>query len=479
MMGMLRKFSVILAFFALLGCSVSDQSGGVEEPPNIIFILVDDMGWADVGYHGSHIATPNIDALAASGVEIDRGYAFPICSPTRAALMTGRNPLQYGIDGPMENDAMLQADLTLMPEYLHDAGYQTWMVGKWHLGMGSEEAMPNARGFDSFYGHLGGFIDFYTHVYFGGLDWQRDGVTVREEGHATDLLTTEATRLISNYDGAAPFFMYLSYNAPHTPLQYPPGAKDTYPEIEDPDQRVYAQMMTHLDTSIGIVLDQLAESGLSENTIVVFMSDNGGMLMAGASNGELRGGKGSAFEGGVRVPSIIRWPAVLEPSKLGDTPLFVQDWLPTLLDAAGVSYEAQLFDGISTWAAITGQGDVRRDAPVIIGTANMKAVYDWPFKLVRSPAPEGGEVSDELYNVADDPFEQNNIAASEAALTARLAALLNALPVRPSKGARGPPPESLFVGPDGRFIHDIRLPETREPWADTASRAINAERTGS
>ena len=182
----------------LAACSASEEStagnASTQTAPNIVFILVDDLGWLDVGYHDSEIATPAIDALAASGIALDRSYAFPVCSPTRAALMTGRNPLQFGIDGPMENDAMLPQQLTLLPERLQQAGYETWMVGKWHLGMADTSAAPPARGFDHFYGHLGGFIDFYTHVYFGGLDWQLNGQSVREDGYSTDLLTDEATR---------------------------------------------------------------------------------------------------------------------------------------------------------------------------------------------------------------------------------------------------------------------------------------------
>lgn len=480
---MLYRLSVILACGLLFGCSVADRTGaansGAGSGPNIIFILVDDMGWGDVGYHGSEIATPNIDALAASGVEIDRGYAFPICSPTRAALMTGRNPLQFGVDGPMENDAMLQADLTLMPEYLSDAGYETWMVGKWHLGMGTVDAMPQSRGFDSFYGFLGGFIDFYTHVYFGGLDWQRDGETLREEGHATELLTAEANRLIAGHKGDAPFFMYLSYNAPHTPLQYPPGAEGTYSEIQNADRRVYAQMVTHLDTAIGSVMEQLSKSGIAEDTLVIFMSDNGGMEMAGADNGDLRGGKGSVLEGGVRVPSLISWPSVISPSKLSDTPIFVQDWLPTLLDAAGVEYDRGSFDGVSNWGVIARDMAIQRPEPVILGTAKTKAVYQWPFKLVRSPAEGDARAPDQLYNIMKDPLETDNLSASKGDLTANLSALLDAMPNPPSKAAKGPSPESLFIDENGKFIHDIRKPETREPWADAAKRAITDAPAGS
>jgi arylsulfatase A-like enzyme len=431
-------------------------------------MVVDDMGWGDVGYHGSEIATPNIDALAASGVNIDRAYNFPICSPTRAALMTGRNPLQYGIDAPLENDAMLPANLKLLPEYLREQGYQTWMVGKWHLGMARVSAMPNARGFDSFYGFLGGFVDFYTHTYFGGLDWQRDGKSLREEGHATDLLTKEALRLLDQNKGNKPFFMYLTYNAPHIPLQYPPGADGTYASIKNPDRRVYAQMLTHLDSRIGAVMDRLKRLGIAENTIVVFMSDNGGSPDLGSSNGALRGGKGSIHEGGVRVPAMLSWPGKLKPSKLASEPIFTQDWLPTLLESVGISYDKAAFDGQSRWPALNASGLSTATKPVIIGSPRGKAVYSWPFKLVRMAG--SGQSGDALYNVVDDPLEKTDIASTNPALVNRLGGVLDELPKIPSKGASSPTPETLFRDKNGAFIHDLRLPETREPWAEAADR---------
>ncbi len=465
-----------LVLFATASCAsvepvagsgpVAHKAAQQSQGPNVIFILVDDMGWGDVGYHGSEIATPNIDALAANGVIIDHAYAFPVCSPTRAALLTGRNPLQYGIDGPMENDAMLPQQIKLMPEYLREAGYQTWMVGKWHLGMGRVSAMPQSRGFDSFYGFLGGFIDYYTHVYFGGLDWQRNGKSLREAGYSTDLLTKEALRLLDQDKGDKPFFLYLALNAPHTPLQYPPGAANSYDNIKNMDRRVYAQMLTHVDDSIGQVLTRVRTLGIADNTIIVFMSDNGGLLEAGASNGALRDGKGSAHEGGVRVPAIISWPGKLNGSRTMESPIFVQDWLPTLLDAANVGHDKASLEGVSRWTELSSTKTTASSAPVIIGTARSKAVYSWPFKLVRETRGHG----DQLFNVIKDPNETDDIATSNSTLVSRLGQLLDALPKNESKGAKGPTPESQFRDDDGNFIYDIRMPETREPWAESAVR---------
>jgi arylsulfatase A-like enzyme len=474
----LQRILVSCLLLGLMACAEEGQEVAVGEAldrsnfgkPNIVFIIVDDLGWNDVGYHGSEIHTPNIDALAARGVILDRSYVFPICSPTRAALMTGRNPLQFGIDQAMENDAMLPAELTLLPEHLKAAGYTTWMVGKWHLGMSRQSATPPGRGFDYFYGHLGGFVDFYTHVYFGGLDWQRNGQSVREEGYSTDLLTSEAINLVQNHSREKPFFLYLSYNAPHTPLQYPPAGESSYSEIADPDRRVFAQMTTYLDNSLGLFLDALDAAGESDNTVVVFMSDNGGNMRAGAHNGELRGGKGSALEGGIRSPTLISWPRSLDSGATSLTPIFVQDWLPTLLDIADAEVEVQNVEGISLWPTLMKSEELVRDDPILIGVAGSKAVFDWPWKLVRDERQRrNGSPVDELYNVVEDPYEKNNLAGQYPERVANLTSILDELPVFESKGAKGPKPETLFRGEDGKFDYDVRLSESREPWAESAS----------
>jgi len=238
---MLIMRNLIVAIFGLcVAACGQDQASTTLEQPNIIFILVDDMGFGDVGYNGSEIATPNLDALAAKGVRLDWNYVYAICSPTRAALLSGHSPLEYGIDGPMSDGSSLPVDVRLLPEYLKDLGYQTAIVGKWHLGLGDRAYFPVSRGFDYHYGFLGGWIDFYTHVYTDGLDWQRNGSSIREEGHATDLLTADAKRVIAMRDTQKPLFLYLAYNAPHTPLQHVPLSSGLNDEIEDGSRAVYA-----------------------------------------------------------------------------------------------------------------------------------------------------------------------------------------------------------------------------------------------
>lgn len=468
-----QRTAMLLLILAVFGCqqkihSVNEdikvpEKKSSQNTPNIIFILVDDLGFNDVGYLGSEIKTPNIDQIAANGTAIDYNYAYPICSPTRAALMTGQNPLTLGVDGPMENDAMVASDLKLLPEYLQEAGYHTWMVGKWHLGMARKEAMPHNRGFDDFYGHLGGFIDFYTHVYFGGLDWQRNGKTVREEGHATDLLTAQAIRKIDEYKGDKPFFMYLSYNAPHTPLQTVPEPIFDYSQIKSADRRVFADMTSHLDQGIGKVLAALKSKGIDKNTLVVFMSDNGGMEEAGADNGILKKGKGSVYEGGVRVPAIIYWPQQTITKQTITGPVFAQDWLPTLLDVANINHDNDNFDGQSMLASVKAPNVEIPTRNVVLGAKGSYAIYNWPWKLVAEK-----DKKPKLFNVQEDPSENTDLYSQYPQRVADLLKVKASMPERESKGAKGPPPESLFKDEDGDFDHAIRKPETREPWADMA-----------
>lgn len=484
--GLFRHAICVMALLLGNSCTTAPRPASFDatQPsnrPNIVFILVDDMGFGDASYLGSEIATPNIDALASSGMILDRAYVYPLCSPTRAAFLTGRNPIELGIDGPLHGDAAVPSQVTLLPKVLDEAGYDTWMVGKWHLGNSRVSDWPQSRGFDHFYGHLGGFIDFYTHVYLGGLDWQRDGTSLREEGHSTELLTREARRLISQAAPDRPFFLYLAYNAPHTPLQYPPRAEGTYANIADMNRRVYAQMTSDLDAHIGQIITSLRVSGRLENTLIIFSSDNGGNETAGADNGALRGGKGMPYEGGVRVPALVSWPGVIAAGSRSPFPVFMQDWFPTIIEAAGRDLGERQHDGQSLMPMLTGSA-LMRNQPIILGSPNSRAVYEWPYKLVRnfararslgarienSPQPS---TPDELYNVLLDPTERNDIAAEHPQMVARLARRIAALDqaaiARPSPPAARP--ETDFLGEDGQFNYDLRLVETRPPWTETAS----------
>jgi arylsulfatase A-like enzyme len=424
--------------------------------PNIIVILSDDLGWADVGFHGSEIRTPTLDGLAAKGVQLNRYYTYAVCSPTRAALLSGRSSLETGVDAPVALDSSLPMDATLLPQYLQRRGYQTMMVGKWHLGQADTAFMPNNRGFDSYYGFLGGFIDHYTHISPDGqLDWQRDGKTVREEGYSTDLFTREAVGKIKSRDKAKPFFLYLTYDAPHTPLQAPEADIKSYASIPDPRRRTYAAMVTHFDAQLSQVLATVQSEGIARDTLIVWASDNGGQIGAGSNNLPLRGGKGTSFEGGERVPAVVYWPGRIEGGKTIDEVVTVLDWFPTLLKSAGVKLPTDpRLVGHDSMAALRGQKVPK--AAMVIGNHNMgegyyESAYEWPWKLMRAPGPAfnmipppgqasadaarparvSGPPTMQLFNVVLDPSESRNVAADNPEIVATLLTRLEAAPRAP------------------------------------------------
>jgi len=283
-------------------------------PPNIVIVVADDLGWNDVGYHGSEIRTPRLDSLAREGVEFDRFYVCPICTPTRAGLMTGRYPHRFGLRDtviPPWRDYGLSTDEACLPELLAEAGYKRRAcIGKWHLGHSRRAYHPLSRGFTSFYGHYNGALDYFTHLREGELDWHRGFEASRDEGYSTTLLADEAVRFIEASDDAAPFLLYLPFNAPHAPLQAEPTALAEYGATNKPgrdaQRPTFSAMVTSLDTAIGRVLDSLEERGFTDNTLVWFFSDNGGEVKQGGNNKPLRGAKHTVWEGGVRVPAIVR-----------------------------------------------------------------------------------------------------------------------------------------------------------------------------
>ena len=462
----------------VLGEGVSDvglvSESSADQYPNVVFILLDDMGFGDVGYNGSEIATPVLDQMAADGVRLDRNYVYPICSPTRAALLTGQNPLYHGVDAPMAVDKSLPLGLKLMPEYFKELGYQTFIAGKWHLGMANTDFWPISRGFDSHYGFLGGWTDFYTHVGAGGLDWQRQGKSLREEGHTTDLLTAEALRVIESRQEDKPFFLYMAYNAPHTPLQTVPTISGLNEAAEAGDRYAYAEMVTHADAGIGAIIEALEAEGILEETIIVFSSDNGGSLVHGASNGSLNGGKGNTYEGGIRVPGIVWWPGHVEGGRVMEQSIIVYDWLPSLLDAVGG--DASVVDdahGQSMWAAITGN-EPSESQVMVFGARDHRAVIDWPWKLVRL---ENGGVREEaqLFNIVDDPNEQNDLATENLEKMSELLAVLTAMQdVESRRAAPTNRPGNFYVEGEGRDF-EARLEESREPWAEAAIRGSQSD----
>ncbi len=411
--------------FCAIGCRCALPVATAAERPNLVIFVADDLGFNDVGYHGSEIRTPNIDRLVAEGVELDRFYSFPVCSPTRAALMTGRLPLRFGITGPLRpRDDGLPLDEHLLPQTFRAAGYQTLMVGKWHLGASDDDHLPHHRGFDHFYGFVNGFIDYYTHESreSGRPDWQRNGKPLNEPGYSTDLFAAEAVRLLRGRDKTKPVLLYLALNAPHSPLQAPEPLIEKYRAIEHPGRRVFAAMVEAMDTAIGRVLATIDEQGMKQNTLVVFFSDNGGASRGAASNQPLMGGKGSVFEGGIRVPAVIRWPGVLEAGRKSRQVIAVQDLFPTLAAAMAVQpRNSKPFDGRNLWPAIRDGKNIPPEN-VVIGAGGNCAVLHGRWKLVQLGLTTDGAPQTYLIDIEKDPREKWDLSAEHPELVRELAA---------------------------------------------------------
>lgn len=468
--------------------------------PNVVVILADDLGWNDVGYHGSEIRTPNLDRLARQGVELDRFYVQPSCSPTRSSLMTGKSSRRLGIHRPLgknEGDG-LGLDEQLLPQYLGKLGYQRFMVGKWHLGHSVPDYFPQARGFEHFYGYLTGGIGYWDHNHGGGHDWQRNGETLREEGYSTRLLAEEAVRLLRTRDRERPTFLYFALPAPHLPNEAPNDVVAFYETIEDEKRRLHAGMVTELDAAIGRVLGTLDEEGMLENTLVIFSSDNGGLspearfplfvraselalaifdrpipiaslefivsnTLDGASdNAPLPGGKMTIAEGGARVPASVWWPGRLEGGR-HEGFMTISDVLPTVLDAIGAGeWIPDDLDGASQWGVLNGTGP-SRTPDYVIGDTGAMALYRAPWKLVL----QSGERR--LYDVFADPTETRDLAADHPEVVASMAAAAAAWPRHSRPGETSP--LYFLWDPDG-----FGGPEDREPWADVARKRAEAAR---
>ncbi len=400
--------------------------------PHILYIIADDLGFADVGFRSPEIATPTIDQLAREGAELQQFYVQPMCTPTRAALMTGRYPMRYGLQSFVilpEQSYGIPLDEKLLPQILKEAGYSTAIIGKWHLGHADRKLWPKQRGFDYQYGALIGEIDYNTHKVHGVTDWYRNNRKLDEPGYVTTLLGKDAVRHIRQHDPAKPLFMYLAFTAPHTPFQAPKAYVDRFASIVDPNRRTYAAMINAMDEQIGAVLAELSRKGMREDTLVIFHSDNGGVTSATfagqietkgqlpARNTPLRNGKGSLDEGGTRAVALANWPGRIKPGKV-DQPMHVVDMLPTLAGRAGASLSGtKPLDGVDVWQTLS-QGAPSPRTEIVYNVEMFRAALrqgDWKLNL-RATLP----TKVELYNIAKDPGETTNLAAENAPLVAAL-----------------------------------------------------------
>jgi len=429
--------------------------------PNVVFILADDLGYGDLGCYGNRdLRTPHIDRLARQGIRCSQHYsASPLCAPARAALLTGRYNHRTGALSVESNrglDRIALAEHT-MADTFHAAGYRTGMVGKWHSGLFDMRYHPNARGFDEFAGFLNGGMGYYDWI----LDY--NGSPKRSDGrYLTDVFTDEAIAFIDRHR-TEPFFLFLSYNAPHSPLQAPDELVRHYAELGkvNPGVATLYAMIERMDTGIGRVMDRLDQMGLAQNTMVVFTSDNGPWLGSdtcngrrypmGRYNGPFRGMKQDVLEGGIRVPAIIRWPDGLPSGTECNAMLHFCDWFPTLAGAIGVTPTGLPVDGIDQLASLRGEAGVtnprrfwqfNRYDPVLHCNMAMRD-GDWKLYWPRIPEAMVKLRSDnepyqrmfrephrempvqnphverslsparepELYNIADDPRESKDVAA--------------------------------------------------------------------
>lgn len=412
----------------LLALAVTTPAFAAEQP-NVVFLLADDLGREDCGFMGGkQIKTPHLDKLASAGAKLDAFYVQPVCSPTRAALMTGRYPMRHGLQvGVVRPWAQygLPLDEQTLAQALKGAGYATAIVGKWHLGHYAPEALPTRRGFDHQYGHYNGALDYFTHVRDGGFDWHRDDKECRDEGYSTHLIAKDASQFVKEHAGKKPFFLYVPFNAVHAPHQVPDEYMKPYGDLTG-ERKKYAGMLAAMDEAVGQIVDAVEKAGVRKNTLFVFSSDNGGPQPGVVTdNGKWRAGKGTLYEGGVRVAAFATWDGHIKAGSTVSEPLHMVDWYPTLVKLCGAKVEQKLpLDGLDIWPTLTEGKPSPHDVILINTTPNTGAVRAGDWKLVvRNGAddPDGGEAPApkkkgkdkdgvELFNLKDDPFEKTDLA---------------------------------------------------------------------
>ncbi|XP_064487142.1 arylsulfatase B-like [Ornithodoros turicata] len=422
--------------------------------PHIVLILADDLGWNDVSWHNPEMKTPNLEALANEGVFLDQNYVQPVCTPTRTALMTGMYPYHLGrqnhILEPLEPTGVALG-VPFLPEKLRDLGYVTHAVGKWHLGYCNWAYTPTFRGFDSFLGFYLGSQDYYEHKKYikstpliPGIDQMlrvEEGYDFRnntkiaweyQDHYSTYIFADTARSILATSSPEQPLFMYLPFQAPHAPLQVPQKYEDLYRNIHDSDRRKYCGMVTALDDAVGAIVDALKNYGYWNNTLLVFLSDNGGQILNGGNNWPLRGNKGTLWEGGTRVPAFVSGPLLKKRGYTNHKLIHAVDWFPTLVKLAGGDVGGRT-DGVDQWRVISHDGPAARnefvynlyDHHYVSG-----ALRVGDYKLIRGfggypdgwyPPPKSNGTGRRcyetpknrlaLYNVRVDPEERHDLAA--------------------------------------------------------------------
>lgn len=417
---------------AALGASASLAQG--TRPPNIVLILADDLGWGELGCQGNgEIPTPHIDSIAANGARFTNGYVTaPVCCPSRAGLMTGRYQTRFGHERNLIGKANLDPNVglplteTTLAARLRGAGYRTGLIGKWHLG-GSARFHPRMRGFDEFFGFLHEGHFYYPPPYRGGVTrlrvneppydddnpLLRENEEVKETAYLTDAFGREAGAFIER-NRARPFFLYLALNAIHSPMQAPVALLKKFEYIRDEQRRLFAAMTASMDEAVGTVLGKLRDSGLEENTLVVFLSDNGGPTAELTSgNGVLRGGKGQLFEGGIRVAFLMQWKTRIAAGQVVEDPVISLDLFPTALEAGSVGVGRLRLDGVSLLPRVTGKQRSIPERALFWRYGPNIALRRGDWKIVRQAAPGQKQSGVEMFQLKEDTGETRNRAGDE------------------------------------------------------------------
>ncbi len=413
---------VVLAAICLNQALAADR-------PHIVYILANDLGWKDVGYHGGEVLTPRLDALAESGARLEKFYTLPNSTPTRAALMTGRYPMRYGMQMlsilPWSSYG-IPLDERLLPQALKVAGYRTAAFGQWQLGHATRDLLPTQRGFDYFYGSLDNGIDHFNKTdRIGKRDWRRGEKPIKERGYATTLIARDAAAFISKHDVSRPLFMYVSLPVPSVPLQAPRQLLEMYKDVKQLDRRNYYAMISALDAAVGSIVDALKEKGMTDDTLLVIHSDNGGAVknkfrsgdgdvaLQVANNGPFRNGRGSFYEGGIRVVALAVWPDHIAQEFVTER-IHVTDMYATLLNLAGAPLDkdnqTKPIDSLDMWPVISaGKPSPRNEMLINVDEFRGALMIDNWKLIVYASLPSRLE----LYNVADDPAEEYDLARRE------------------------------------------------------------------
>lgn len=470
------KFVLARLLTVTLACSPLAAAEIVGSRPNVIFILADDMGWNQPGFNGGNPElTPNIDQLASESLKLTQFYSHSVCAPTRGALLTGRYAFRNWMDWRSEDfgkpSYLKKLGLTLaynergeptrrihaldtnertIAEALKSSGYFTGLIGKWHCGEWLQEHLPMQQGFMHQYGHYAWGIDYYTKTIvhnaparFAVYDWHRNQQPLQEDGYATDLFATEAERVIATQSNDKPFFLYLAYNAVHGPLNVPPRYEGKY-EVRD-------AMLKCLDDAVGKVLKAVDKAGFRDNTLVVFTNDNGPVLEQMSK--PYRGTKNTTFEGGVRVPCLVRWPGRTKPNTANNGMMFIADWYSTLISLAGGEHAQDLpVDSIDmTKMLFADQPSPRQEIVFEVeGSVRLPTIRSGDYKLM----------GDLLFNIVEDPYETTDLSSEHPEIVKRLADRLLAV------GKQRPPlgEKPLLMDPPLPYVYGARESKQVPGW---------------